>query len=223
MSSSTESKIYFGKAAKITIVTILMIAIAVGSAFIVHKNVGDSVPASTTVENGLSAYELAVQYGYEGTIQEWLDSLNGKSACEIAKESGYTGSETDWTASLKATAGKDGVGIKTAAFSNSNELLITLTDGTVLNLGVADGQNGIGIATSEINNDGELVITYTNGQTANLGIVIGAKGDKGDTGAAGQNGTNGISIINSVINSNGELVLTFKYSIIYTVSADYEK
>lgn len=32
------------------------------------------------VENGLSAYELAVKYGYEGTVQEWLDSLSGKSA-----------------------------------------------------------------------------------------------------------------------------------------------
>ena len=90
----------------------------------------------------MSAYELAVQYGYEGTVQEWLDSLNGKSAYEIAKENGYTGTETEWTTSLKATAGKDGVGIKTAAFSAKNELLITLTDDTVLNLGVAGGLNG---------------------------------------------------------------------------------
>ena len=45
------------------------------------------------VENGLSAYELAVQYGYEGTVQEWLDSLVGKSAYDIAVENGYSGTE----------------------------------------------------------------------------------------------------------------------------------
>ena len=28
--------------------------------------------------NGLSAYEIAVKYGFEGTEQEWLESLKGK-------------------------------------------------------------------------------------------------------------------------------------------------
>ena len=123
----------------IVVAVVLVIGLAAGTAIIVDKLVE---PASTTIKNGLSAYELAVQYGYEGTVQEWLDSLNGKSAYEVAKENGYTGTETEWTASLQATAGKDGVGIKTAAFSKNNELLITLTDGTVLNLGVANGLNG---------------------------------------------------------------------------------
>ena len=111
------------KTLAIILSVIMVIGISVGTVIITNKQ---AVPASTTVENGLSAYELAVQYGYEGTVQEWLDSLNGKSAYEIAKENGYSGTETDWTASLKATAGKDGVGIKTAAFSDKNELLITL-------------------------------------------------------------------------------------------------
>ncbi len=61
MNSSTKSKIYFGKAAKITVVTILMFAIAIGSSLLVYKFKDDSIPASTTVKNGLSAYELAVQ------------------------------------------------------------------------------------------------------------------------------------------------------------------
>ena len=123
-----------------TILALVMgIGISAGTAILVDKK---SVPAMTTVENGLSAYELAVQYGYEGTVQEWLESLNGKSAYDIAKEHGYSGTENEWSESLKATAGKDGVGIKTAAFSDKNELLITLTDDTVLNLGVANGLNG---------------------------------------------------------------------------------
>ena len=90
----------------ITIITavILAIGISVGSAVIVNKI---STPTETTIENGLSAYELAVKYGYEGTVQEWLESLRGRSAYDIAKENGYTGTETDWTASLKATAGNN--------------------------------------------------------------------------------------------------------------------
>ena len=53
---------------------LLMVGISFGAAIVVHRSGGD-VPAGTTVANGLSAYELAVQYGYEGTVQEWLSSL----------------------------------------------------------------------------------------------------------------------------------------------------
>ena len=94
---------------------VLVIGVSAGTTIFVDKT---GTPAMTTIENGLSAYELAVKYGYEGTVQEWLESLNGKSAYEIAKENGYTGTEVEWTASLKAAAGKngkDGIGVKTAA------------------------------------------------------------------------------------------------------------
>ena len=70
------------KALTIILSVIMVIGISVGTVVITNKQ---AVPASTTVENGLSAYELAVQYGYEGTVQEWLNSLNGKSAYEIQK------------------------------------------------------------------------------------------------------------------------------------------
>ncbi|WP_407453757.1 leucine-rich repeat domain-containing protein [Methanobrevibacter sp.] len=149
------------KTLAIILSVIVVIGISVGTVVIMNKQ---AEPASTTIENGLSAYELAVQYGYGGTVQEWLDSLNGKSSYEIAKENGYTGTETEWTASLKAAAGKDGV----------------------------NGIDGIGISSSVINNDGELVVTYTNGQTANLGVVIGDKGEKGDKGDQGVQGVQGI-------------------------------
>lgn len=57
---------------------------------------------------GYSAYEIAVQNGFEGTEQEWLATLvgpqgiqgvpgvNGKSAYELAVENGYQGSLEDW-------------------------------------------------------------------------------------------------------------------------------
>lgn len=214
-----DKKNLWKKALAVVITIALVIGISSVVAMFIHKR--SAIQTSAIVENGLSAYELAVQYGYEGTVQEWLDSLQGKSAYDVAVENGYSGTEDDWTSSLKATEGKDGVGIKTAAFSTKNELLITLTDGTVLNLGVAEGMNGtdgkdgaagtdgkdgangkdgkdgVGITAASINADGQLVISFSDGHSVNLDKVVG------------MNGNNGISVVSSEINSLGELVLTY--------------
>lgn len=82
---------------------------------------------------GESAYEVAVQEGFEGSQTEWLESLHGKdgqdgvdgqdgsdgidgrngvdgkSAYQIALDDGYVGTEMQWLASLKGIDGKDGV------------------------------------------------------------------------------------------------------------------
>ena len=81
---------------------------------------------SKEIKNGLSAYELAVKYGYEGTVEEWLESLSGKSAYEIAVDNGYSGTEKEWSSALEASAKQNGAAIKTAAFSSNGELLLTL-------------------------------------------------------------------------------------------------
>lgn len=49
---------------------------------------------------GLSAYEVAVKNGYQGTEEEWLLTLNGKSAYQLAVELGYAGTEAQWLATL---------------------------------------------------------------------------------------------------------------------------
>ncbi len=66
-------------------------------------------------EDGKSAYELAVEQGYEGTLTEWLESLKGKdgldaggTAYDIAVSRGYTGTVDEWLAGLNGTDGKDG-------------------------------------------------------------------------------------------------------------------
>lgn len=54
-------------------------------------------------KDGKSAYELAVQKGYEGTLEEWLESLvgpEGESAYDIAKKYGFEGTEEEWLATL---------------------------------------------------------------------------------------------------------------------------
>ena len=74
--------------------------------------------------DGKSAYQIAVEKGFEGDENAWLASLkgekgadgvigadgaNGKSAYQIAVEKGFEGDETDWLASLKGADGAQGV------------------------------------------------------------------------------------------------------------------
>ena len=78
-------------------------------------------------KDGLSAYELAVENGFTGTLAEWLASLkgkdgengvdgkdgvngsDGKSAYIIAMEHGFVGTETEWLESLRGADGKYGL------------------------------------------------------------------------------------------------------------------
>ena len=85
-----QKKVIIKRIIAAVVAIVLMIGISYGIATVIHNQ--DNVPAATTVTNGLSAYELAVEYGYEGSIQEWLGSLNGKSTYEIAVDHGYSGS-----------------------------------------------------------------------------------------------------------------------------------
>lgn len=197
------------------------VSIALSVVMIALLAVGCAPKNEQVVENGLSAYEIAVQYGYEGTIEEWLDSLHGKSAYDIAVEAGYSGTQEQWITAVNAAASAPGAGIASAKFNAMGELILVLSDGSELNVGKAvgaagkdgtngkdgadgkngtngaDGKDGIGISGASINADGQLVITYSNGKTVNLDKVVG------------MNGTNGVGISKSEINESGELVITY--------------
>lgn len=67
--------------------------------------------------DGKTAYDLAVEKGYKGTLEEWLELLkgsdgqngsDGKSAYELAVEKGYTGTLGEWLLSLNGTNGSNG-------------------------------------------------------------------------------------------------------------------
>ncbi len=60
------------------------------------------------VKDGKSAYEVAVENGFRGSEQDWLDSLVGESAYDIAIRNGYRGSEDEWLESLQGRDGQDG-------------------------------------------------------------------------------------------------------------------
>lgn len=50
----------------------------------------------------IDAYGVAVKNGFDGTVEEWLESLKGKSAYDYAKEGGYTGTEEEFAVRLAA-------------------------------------------------------------------------------------------------------------------------
>src|SRR5690625_743472 len=60
---------------------------------------------------GKDAYELAVSEGFEGTLDEWLESIigpEGKNAYELAVEEGFDGTLEEWLESLRGPKGDPG-------------------------------------------------------------------------------------------------------------------
>lgn len=159
-------------------------------------------------KDGKSAYQIALDNGFEGTEEEWLESLKG-----------VQGIQGD-----KGTDGADGFSpiAKVEQTDNGANITITDKDGTtsvtVLNgkdgVDGKDGENGKdgangtdgkdGVSATHSWNGTVLTVTSASGTTsANLkgdkgdkgdqGIqgIQGVKGDKGDTGATGSKGADG--------------------------------
>lgn len=99
--------------------------------------------------NGKSAYELACENGFTGTLEEWLESLVGKDGVAAAKgdkgdpgekgdkgDPGEKGDKGDTGAQgAPGAAGKDGVGIANAYVDGNLHLWIVLSDGTEIDAG----------------------------------------------------------------------------------------
>ena len=84
------------------------------------------VPVDTESLRGKSAYEIALEKGFNGTATEWLLTLRGEqgykgekgdigdrglSAYDVAVEEGYPGSKTEWLLSLRGAPGESGSGL----------------------------------------------------------------------------------------------------------------
>lgn len=76
---------------------------------------------------GKSAYEIAVENGFEGTVEEWLESLVGAK--------GDPG--------VKGDPGTDGKSITSTEINANGELILTYSDGSTANVGVVKGESGI--------------------------------------------------------------------------------
>lgn len=80
----------------------------------------------------LSAYDIAVQNGFIGSKQDWLDSLkgtNGKSSYELAVENGFEGTEAEWLASLQGSNGNDGENLTSV---DTYQLYLTAKENNVI-------------------------------------------------------------------------------------------
>ena len=55
-----------------------------------------------------ACYALAVENGFEGTMDDFLKCIKGESAYEIAVRNGFSGTEKEWLEYLKGNDGMDG-------------------------------------------------------------------------------------------------------------------
>ena len=84
---------------------------------------------SSSATNGKSAYEIAVDNGFEGSEAEWLESLKGERG-------------TDGINGIDGQNGTDGIGITSTEINASGELVLTYSDGSTANVGVVVGAKG---------------------------------------------------------------------------------
>ena len=150
---------------------------------------GDKGDTGAAGANGKSAYEIAVANGFVGTEAQWLASLkgadgvngtngtngndgtDGKSAYELAKEGGYAGTQEQWLASLKGadgtngTNGTNGLSMTGAVINTDGHLIITMSDNSTMDAGVAKGSDGA-------NGQNGSISVRPMGETFELGVSI---------------------------------------------------
>ena len=114
------------------------------------KAIAENINRGGSGGSGASAYDIAIENGFEGTEAEWLESLKGSDGTDGAKgdkgdkgDTGARGLKGD-----KGDTGADGVGIVDIAKTNTSGLIdtytITLTDGTTKTFVVKNGADGSG-------------------------------------------------------------------------------
>lgn len=123
---------------------------ASGGVNVVTITLTDGTSSKFNVRNGYdgaagkSAYEVAVDEGFDGTEADWLESLRGKpgsrggigpegkSAYEIAVKEGFEGDELEWLDSLKGApgqSGKDGTSGPAAGFGTPSASAVSVPSG----------------------------------------------------------------------------------------------
>lgn len=142
---------------------------------------GTTRETAFTVPAGASAYEVAVENGFEGDEKAWLESLKGADGTGTG--SGTAGAD-----------GEDGVGIAAVEQTTVSEedggenvITVTLTDGTASSFTVKNGSKG---SPGEKGDPGESGPQGEKGDPGESGPQ-GEKGDPGETGPQGEKGDPG--------------------------------
>ena len=75
----------------------------IGDGYTRYRDLPYIADARKIPKDGKSAYDLWLDEGHEGTVEDFLDSLIGKSAYEIWLDLGFEGSESDFIKYLTTT------------------------------------------------------------------------------------------------------------------------
>ena len=167
---------------------------------------GETGPAGQDGSDGKSAYDIAVENGYEGTIQQWLQSLVGsvgKSAYELYLETVEQGetplSLSEWLNSLKGANGQDGSNGNDGVTGKSayQSYLDTTSDNPVLSesdwIASLHGQNGTNGTNGSDGTTPHIDSTTGHWFIGATDTNVDATGPAGQDGTNGTNGTNGVT------------------------------
>ena len=140
-----------------------------GAVDLVFTSILNNVFVSTL--RGLSAYEIAVEHGYEGTEEEWLnDPINGIKGVGIESVAV--------------------VGGESRQDSAVNKYRITMTDSDTFDFNVRNGKGISGVVqeTVGVGSDAQSTIRvdYSEGPASRFVVKNGSQGNSGYTGAAGE-------------------------------------
>jgi hypothetical protein len=175
--------------------------------------------------NGLSAYEIARQNGFDGTQQEWLASLQGIQGDKGDRgftgdkgdrgERGFTGDKGDkGDTGNKGDTGTQGVSV---TLQGTKPTIADLPP-TPLDPNLYAGHGWI-VTTGDglTHQDGSLWFWNLTAVAWNdIGPIVGPQGDKGNTG---DKGDTGVSVTAATVNQFGHLIITRSDST--TIDAGY--
>ena len=150
--------------------------------------------------DGKSAYEIAKEYGFDGTEQEWLESLKGKDGIDGAN----------------GIDGSDGVDGLTPYIAENGNWHIGTTDTGVRAKGIdgingtngIDGKDGNGIKSVSLTADYKLLITMDDDTPFTTDSIRGEKGENGKDGIDGTDGKDGKDGLNGTNGKDGTDGLT---------------
>ena len=185
------------------------------------------------VTNQAAMYNLTTANVNLGDTVQTLDTLNMYFVSDITNLNNAAG-YTPYTALLIGDI--NWYNVTNTQVNNNGDLIITLSDSTVINAGHVAGTNGTSVTTATINGSGNLIITLSDLSVINAGVAQGNTGesayqialDNGYIGTSAEwiaslHGLNGFSTpVNVVINkigSNGLIYpIIFKWTTNLTVS-----
>lgn len=184
---------------------------------------GDTGPAGAAGADGASAYEVWLDAGNTGSEADFLASLVGPQG--VKGDTGDTGPQgpqgeqgpagpAGADSTVPGPAGADGLSITTATIDGSGHLILTLSDASTVDAGVAKGADGatgatgadgVSVTGASIDGSGHLILTLSSGATVDAGV---AKGADGTNGTNGTDGADGLSVTAATIDASGHLILT---------------